>query len=400
MGHDLVVARCLCCDRAMTRYLSFWVVPLMAAVLLGRPAMAESPFRAPPTVPLQNPAEIRVHPGRQADEVLAPKPLIQQPQGSVIVRGRSIMFRPGLFGLRFGDDGQPLAIAHNLQEFTLMIEPDGGVMMKPPGDDAPPPILPARDVIPGARAGKGSRDIREAWLIQPTTRYINGVLGDTVEASALRVTLPNGAMVVQRAEGGAVYEDLQPRIADIDGDGREDVLVIRSTATQGASVVAYGLTTTPQGRAALRELGATPPLGRPKAWLNPIGVGDFDGDGRPELAMVENPYTEGVLSFWRLQNGRFVNVGRATGFSNHKMGSTQTGLAVIRDLDGDGVPDLIVPSLDRKSLRLISFKGGVVREIAQLPLKSPVKADLLWVKDGVMVGLEDNTILHMVMMYR
>ena len=76
------------------------------------------------------------------------------------------------------------------------------------------------------------------------------------------------------------------------------------------------------------------------------------------------------------------------------------GMAVIRDLDGDGIQDLIVPSFDRKTLRLITFKEGRVREIAQLPLKSPVKADLLWVKDGVMVGLEDNTILHMVMIYR
>lgn len=359
----------------------------VAIALFGTDVLAESPFKPPPM------------PSRQVDELLGPKALTQPARGSLIARGRSVAFRPGVGRLILTDDGTPRAVAINQQEFDLGVDADGGLMLKPVTDQ-PPPLLPARDVIPDARAGKGRREIREAWLIQPTTRYVNGVLGDTVEASALRVTLANGTMIVERAPGGSVFEDLEPRIADIDGDGREDVLVIRSTANEGASVVAYGLAVNAQGRTILRELAATNPLGKPKAWLNPIGVADFDGDGRPELAVVEYPYTDGVLSFWRLQNGQFINAGRQNGFSNHKMGSTQMGMAVIRDLDGDGIQDLIVPSFDRKTLRLITFKEGRVREIAQLPLKSPVKADLLWVKDGVMVGLEDNTILHMVMIYR
>lgn len=52
------------------------------------------------------------------------------------------------------------------------------------------------------------------------------------------------------------------------------------------------------------------------------------------------------------------------------------GLSAIADFNGDGVADLAVPSLDRRSLRFISFNGGV-RELARKPLPAPAASDFV-----------------------
>ncbi len=67
----------------------------------------------------------------------------------------------------------------------------------------------------------------------------------------------------------------------------------------------------------LSIIAETPPIGIPHRWLNPAGIADFDGDG---------------------------------------------------------VADLAIPSLDRRSLRFIALKGGA-REIARKALPSPAVAD-------------------------
>jgi hypothetical protein len=54
----------------------------------------------------------------------------------------------------------------------------------------------------------------------PTTRYPHGVLGDTVEYTTLAVTLPDGRTLRTTWDAPVVFEDLAPRLADLDGDGR------------------------------------------------------------------------------------------------------------------------------------------------------------------------------------
>lgn len=334
----------------------------------------------------------------QAEDLYAPKPLTKKaeiPQSAhVTARGETVYFRPGLAGLEQMPDGSIHAITERNQRFSVWIDNKGAVRFAPlPADSQI--TLPARDVIPHAQPGTGQRDIQDAWLIQPTTRYINGVLGDTIEAAAMRITLRDGRMIIQRAEGPSVYEDLQPRIADANGDGREDILVVRSTADQGASLVIYTIARNSQNRPMLQQIGATPTMNQPKAWLNPVGVGDFDGDGRPEIAMIERPYDLGTLSIWRLEQGQMRKISSTGGFSNHKMGVPYINFSLVRDINGDEITDMVIPAFDRKSLRLISFRNGTFTEIANLPLKAPIKTNMIWVKNGILMGLENDMILHL-----
>jgi hypothetical protein len=231
---------------------------------------------------------------------------------------------------------------------------------------------PARpgDALPDGRPGLGSGQIREAWLVGPTTRYGHGVLGDGVEAGGLRIVLADGRSLQFDLEPDSVFEDLRPRLADLDGDGLEEILVVRSYLDRGAALTVFGL-----ADGALVRRAETPAIGLSHRWLNPVGAGDLDGDGRPEIAYVETPHIGGILRIWRLEGGRLVELARAEGFSNHAIGSRALGPSAILDLDGDGADDLLIPSASRRALRVMSFAGGRLRELGDVRHPAPIASN-------------------------
>jgi len=205
-------------------------------------------------------------------------------------------------------------------------------------------------ILPDGQVSLGSGRIRAAWLSRPTQRYHHGVLGDAIEAGGLAVELADGRTLETVLGPGSVFEDLAPRLLDVDGNGQSDLVVVRSYLQRGAALAAYAV-----GAGGLGLLGQSPPIGRPNLWLNPVGAGDFDGDGRIELAAVVTPHIGGVLTLYRLEAGLLRPIARQRGFSNHAMGSRQLGLAAILDVNGDSVVDLLVPNDNRRSLRVVSF---------------------------------------------
>ena len=176
------------------------------------------------------------------------------------------------------------------------------------------------------------------------------MLGDAIEAGGLVAELVDGRRLETVLGSGSVFEDLAPRLFDVDGNGERDLVVVRSFLQRGAALAAFAV-----GTGGLRLLGQSPPIGQPHRWLNPVGAGDFDGDGRIELAAVVTPHIGGVLTLYRLEAGLLRPVSRQRGFSNHAMGSRQLGLAAVLDVNGDSVVDLLVPNTKRRSLRIVSF---------------------------------------------
>lgn len=225
------------------------------------------------------------------------------------------------------------------------------------------------DALPDLRVARGSKDIIEAWLAEPTTRYRHFVLGAPYEAARLDVRLKDGRALSLRLSEASVFEDRMPRLADLDGDGTDEIILVRSYLDRGAALAVIGV----RGNE-LSIVAETPPIGIPHRWLNPAGIADFDGDGRLDIAYVQMPHVLGRLRVWTLGPKGLEEIASVENTSNHAAGSPSLALAAVADFDGDGVADLAIPSLDRRSLRFIAFKGGA-REIARKALPSPAVAD-------------------------
>lgn len=253
----------------------------------------------------------------------------------------------------------------------------------------PAPGLPAipPGALPDARVVFGTGEISRAWLAEPTTRYAHGVLGDAVEAGSLVIESRDGRRSVIRLGADAVLEDLEPRIAKL--DGVERIVVVKSYLDRGAAVAVVD-----PGRAAI--VAETPPIGRPNAWLNPAGIADFDGDGAVDIALVRQPHVLGRLELWSWRAGQLQKTAETADASNHAIGSRVLGMSAVADFDGDGRPDLAVPSLDRRSLRIVSF-AATPRDIARVALPARVVTNIALIQVrgrlALIAGLETGALV-------
>ena len=153
-------------------------------------------------------------------------------------------------------------------------------------------------------------DITGARYADPTRRYDHGILGDEVEYGTLVISTTKGRVRLKLPQT-RVFEDTEPRLADVDGDGAPEVIVVETDMARGARLSVYdedGL------------VAATPYIGQTHRWLAPVGAGDLDGDGRVEIAYVETPHLAKILKVVRLVDGRLEPVARKSGLTNHRYG--------------------------------------------------------------------------------
>jgi hypothetical protein len=216
--------------------------------------------------------------------------------------------------------------------------------------EAPPKQLrklPAGGLPDGTVAISASGDIRQAWYARPTTRYAHGVLGDAIEGGSLIVATRNGnrrEFVLPEAQ---VFEDITPRIHDLDGDGQNEVIAIRSSKTGGAAVVLYGLRD-----GVLTELGESTENGRPNRWLNIASIVDGSEGGPATIYAIRTPHIGGRLFSLTYSGGGVSEQNDiASDVSNHIIGSRELGMSATGDFGGDGKVEFVVPSQDRMRLR-------------------------------------------------
>jgi hypothetical protein len=202
-----------------------------------------------------------------------------------------------------------------------------------------------------------AQDIIKADYSEPTQPYRHGVLGDDIEWASLTVVTDEGKTLTYSIPDESVFEDISPRLADIDQDGNQEAWVIRADDIDGARLEAYAVE-----NGALVRRYAGPAIGQGFRWLNPVGVADFDGDGAFEAAYVETPHIGGILTVLKPVGRKLDIVDRLHTYSTHSIGSTRLDLAAIADIDGDGAVDIILPNQVHDKLAVVSMRAGKLIE--------------------------------------
>ena len=138
------------------------------------------------------------------------------------------------------------------------------------------PAVPDANPLPDGllAAGSPDGDIVRAWYADPTERYGHAILGDAIEAGTLVAEQADGTLVHYVLPETQVFEDRVPRIEDLDGDGRSEIVTIRASVYAGAAVTVYGI----EGDRVV-ERASTPFIGIANRWLNIVGMADFAGTG-------------------------------------------------------------------------------------------------------------------------
>lgn len=199
----------------------------------------------------------------------------------------------------------------------------------------------------GAASPVAAEQIVGATFDDPTTRYGHAILGDDVEFGALRLETREGAVSRRyrlTLPRDHVFEDLTPRLWDITGDGRPEVVVIETDVARGGSLAVYDQS---------GKIAETPHIGRTNRWLAPVGAADLDGDGRIEVAFVDRPHLAKVLRVFEWDGSALVLDAELGGLTNHRIGQAFiTG--GVRDC-GAG-PELITADADWSDVMVTTMR--------------------------------------------
>lgn len=202
-----------------------------------------------------------------------------------------------------------------------------------------------------------------ARYLNPTDRYAHGVLGDAIEFQTLEATLSDQSKVRVTWKKTIVFEDLEPRLHDMDGDGAPELITIQSHEDKGAQVAVYQLS---QG--GLKPYAATPFIGRPYRWLAIVGMADFDGDGTQDIAYVDRPHLAKTLRVWQFSkqdNPKLREIANLAGVTNHRIGDAFITSGV-RACGSMSRPEMVMVDANWSTIMGVTLSNDVLnaREIA------------------------------------
>lgn len=202
-----------------------------------------------------------------------------------------------------------------------------------------------------------AQQIASARYDDPTHRYGHNVLGADSEWGALTLIFSNGTSRRFVLPDSLVFEDTAPRLHDLDGDGTPEVIVVESSLTQGSRLAVYG----PEGR-----IAATPHIGTKHRWLAPVGAADLDGDGYVEIAYVDRPHLDRILRVWRFRDRGLHHVADRPMLTNHKIGWNfiPGGIRTC-----EGIPEMIVAMHNWMRVLAVRYRDGTFSSYAVSTLR-------------------------------
>lgn len=193
-----------------------------------------------------------------------------------------------------------------------------------------------------ASADGGDANLTSARFEADLDVYPHRIMGDIVEKGVLVARDGAGRTYrVDLRETGPdhnVFEDIAPRVVDADGDGRNDIVVVESSRTEGGQLAVYGLR-----NGVLTKIAATPHIGTRFRWLAPAAIADLNGDGITDIAYVDRPHLAKVLRVWTWAPGGLTEIASMPGVTNHRIGDAFIS-GGLRDC-GDG-PQIVLATAD------------------------------------------------------
>lgn len=259
---------------------------------------------------------------------------------------------------------------------VVRLDPEGGAWVESArfADPVLPDARPLQFDPAGATPGPHADDNGHVLVFgaPSDSRYRHGVLGDSVEPTALLLLERHGLTTLARVDlpPPHVFEDIAPR--PIAWRGARGLLTVRS-GPLGAQLCVVA----PAAAASRFELAAiAEPIGTVNRWLSP------STDGHRLLA-VNTPHIGGVLHRHEPKDDRLPGRVIARGFSNHSIGQREL------DVSAWVGSRWVAPAQDRQRLLVVDVDAALpVVTPAAAVLPAPVSRLQAW-RRGPQTGVAD-----------
>ncbi len=232
-------------------------------------------------------------------------------------------------------------------------------------DPTPPTSLPPQAVIdsliqnynqlPEASIAISTDSTVFAQYTDPTDMYPHGTLGDVWEATGLAV-YHEGRFKELQLPDNQVFEDITPRLVDVDDDNVPELICIRTDVNLGGGIAIYRLTET-----GLTEYAFVPEIGTAFRWLNLAAVYDLDQDGKLDLAWVETPHLGGILKVGTIREGEITVAAEHPFVTNHGIGERNLCASAL-----DEMRQLIMSSQSRTKVVYITYENGELTRVLEV----------------------------------
>ena len=135
----------------------------------------------------------------------------------------------------------------------------------------------------------------------------------------------------------------------------------------------------------LEILAQAPAIGLGGRWLHQLAVGPLGPNGEQEIVEIRTPHIGGIVRYYRYQpsesqTGSLQLVASTTPFTSHDIRSRNLDRVVVGDFNGDGIPELVVQNQRKDTLvgiqRSADSDGGGTETVWSVPLPSPVQSNL------------------------
>lgn len=199
-----------------------------------------------------------------------------------------------------------------------------------------------------------------AQYARPTEKYGHGILGDKIEAEQL-VVVVDSVFYVHSLQSEYVFEDIRPRLYDVDGDNQLEFITIRTQVSKGAGIVMYKIIDEE-----LVEYAHVEEIGARNRWLNIVAIEDLDDDGSIEIAWIQTPHIGGILKVAKVNAGLLTVLSEKSEYSNHAIGERNLCLSVLTEESNGKV--IYIPNQNRVRVAGFTFENNELKMKEEIDL--------------------------------